>query len=217
MSHFASSREGVVKYRLQFTLAQPPSWEGYPDLNAWRKILFRLRLIGQDRRLYGGLGYGNVSERVANGFVISATQTGGREHLLPEDYALVIEADPSANLIVAAGVSHPSSEALTHAAVYRASSKVKVVLHGHCQEIWKMAGALDLPMTPRGIDYGTPAMAEAVSEWVRRKPESDVVVMGGHRDGILAYGVSADQAGGLMVAVLARAWRLCEQDPAGHL
>ncbi len=212
-----SHPEGVIRYQLRFRRSTPPTWEGYPTLNAWRRILFRLRLIGQDAGRYGGLGFGNVSERVAGGFVISATQTGGFETLRPEHYCLVQQADPDANLIVASGVEPPSSEALTHAAVYQASSRVRVVLHGHCPEIWRQRDRLARAHTPATVEYGTPAMAKAVARWVKEQPNSDIIVMEGHPDGILAYGRSADEAGKLVVETLARAWSVACQGGSGSL
>lgn len=206
MESGADIPEGVIRYELRFERSQPPCWSGYPDLNAWRRILFRLRLIGQDDRRYGGLGFGNLSERVAGGFVISATQTGGREDLSPEQYSLVHEADLEANRIVASGVEPPSSEALTHAAVYQASSRVQVVLHGHSPEIWSQADRLGLASTPADLDYGTPMMAKAVAKLVKKRPDGDIIVMKGHRDGVLAYGPSVEWAGSLVVETLVKAW-----------
>ncbi len=208
MNSGAGPGEGVIKYRLRFERRRVSAWPGYPCLNAWRRVLFRLQLIGQDRFRYQGLGFGNVSERVAQGFMISATQTGGVENLRPDQYCLVHRADLGANLVVASGGAPPSSEALTHAAVYEASSRVRVVLHGHSPDIWEQADRLGLAATSSEIDYGTPAMAEAVVCLVKKHPEDDIIVMKGHRDGFLAYGESVQGAGRLVVETLARAWAL---------
>ncbi|MCX8049594.1 MAG: class II aldolase/adducin family protein [Methylohalobius sp.] len=116
-----SKAEEVVKYKLQFVLDRPPYWEGYPSMESWRRVLFNLRLIGLDPSRYGGLAYGNVSQRLGGiSFVISATQTGGMAQLEPRHYCLVEHAELAANFILARGRYPPSSEALTHAAVYQA-------------------------------------------------------------------------------------------------
>jgi hypothetical protein len=200
--------EGIIKYRLQFILDAPPAWKGYSILESWRQVLFQLRLIGLDPNRYSGMAYGNVSQRLADGkFVISATQTGGRKHLGLEHYCLVESADPIANQVVARGCHPPSSEALTHAAVYQASPQAMAVVHGHCPEIWRLGERLGLKVT-RPADYGTPAMAEAVREQVRNRPAQGIIVMRGHLDGVLAYAKSSRQAALLMVETLARAWSL---------
>lgn len=204
----SASREGVIKYRLDFRPAASPHWSGYPQLEAWRRILFHLRLIGKDPGRYRGASYGNISQRLDSGFVISATQTGGLAALSPEHYCLVERADIETNRVVASGVHPPSSEALTHAAVYQASSQVKVVMHGHCPDIWRHASRLGLSETPTGAAYGTPALALAVKRLVKVMPVVGIIVMGGHSDGILAYGPTPGQAGQLLVDTLVRAWAL---------
>ncbi len=198
--------EGIIKYRLQFVLDASPCWEGYPILESWRQVLFQLRLIGLDPSRYAGMAYGNVSQRLADGkFVISATQTGGIKRLGLEHYCLVESADPVSNQVIARGCHPPSSEALTHAAVYQASSQAMAVVHGHCPEIWRLRERLGLKAT-RPAAYGTPAMAKAVMEQVRNRPAQGIIVMRGHLDGVLAYAKSPRQAALLMVETLARAW-----------
>ncbi|GAB6067494.1 hypothetical protein JCM13664_08120 [Methylothermus subterraneus] len=199
--------EGAVKYRLQFILDEPPRWEDCPTLEAWRRILFHLRLIGLDPNRYQGLAYGNVSQRLAGDkFIISATQTGGLEHLGPEHYCLVEKADLAANRVVARGRYPPSSEALTHAAVYQAAPGVGAVVHGHCPEIWHLGERLGCKQTSAAASYGTPALAWAVLEQVRTQPEQGIIVMRGHLDGVLAYAGSPRGAAILLIEALARAW-----------
>ncbi|BCX82304.1 L-ribulose-5-phosphate 4-epimerase [Methylomarinovum caldicuralii] len=204
----AARGEGVIRYRLDFSRGRALRWPDYPRLESWRRILRRLGMIGRAPARYGGLAFGNVSQRVPGGFVISATQTGGRERLAPEDYCLVTAAEIEANRIVACGVHPPSSEALTHAAVYRAAPQVTAVFHGHSPEIWRCGEALGLGLTPPTAGYGTPALARAVMAQVRRRPQAGVIVMAGHEDGILAYGISLSRAGTLLTTVLARALTL---------
>ncbi|WP_022948797.1 class II aldolase/adducin family protein [Methylohalobius crimeensis] len=201
--------EGVVKYRLRFTLSAPPQWDDYPDLESWRCLLFHLGLIGQDPKRYQGLAYGNVSQRLAGDrFVISATQTGGKAHLSSEHYCLVESADPTVNQVVAKGCQPPSSEALTHASVYRASVAVRAVMHGHSPEIWRYSDRLALRATPATAEYGTPAMAEAVREQVRKQPEHGIIVMKGHPDGVIAYADTPRRAALSLIETLAKAWSL---------
>src|SRR5687768_1874364 len=66
-------------------------------LGAWREIMSKTGLVGQDPARYGGAGYGNVSARVgapssergARAFLVTATQTGGKARLGLDDYCVV--------------------------------------------------------------------------------------------------------------------------------
>jgi hypothetical protein len=204
-------QEGVVQFHLNFIPADPLPATMLSSLNAWRQILYRLGLIGQDPRRYGGLGFGNVSIRVASGnaaaFVISGTQTGGMDRLSPEHYALVTDFDPATNSVVAEGVVRPSSESLTHGSLYRLDPLIRAVIHAHSPEIWTRADAIGLPVTRRDVHYGTPEMAEEVCRLFQHTPVSTLKIfaMGGHEDGIVAFGGSIEQAGLTLVRYLALA------------
>ena len=92
-------QEGVVQFKLTFLPADPLPASMLGNLNAWRQILYRLGLIGQDPHRYGGLGFGNVSIRLesgnANSFIISGTQTGGLDrlppHIIPVSKHLILQ------------------------------------------------------------------------------------------------------------------------------
>ncbi len=204
-----TSREGVVQFNLTFLPADPLPAAMIGSLNAWRQILYKLGLIGQDPHRYGGLGFGNVSIRVASGnatsFIISGTQTGGMDRLFPEHYTLVTDFDPAANSVVAEGVVRPSSEALTHGSLYRLDSRIGAVIHVHSPEIWTQADAVGLPVTRRNVHYGTPEMADEVCRLFQNTPvgELKIFAMGGHEDGIVAFGNSMEQAGLTLVRYLA--------------
>jgi L-ribulose-5-phosphate 4-epimerase len=204
-----SEQEGVIKYRLDYHLAPAQIIEGFAELNAWRSLLWRLGVIGQDDARYGGLSYGNLSLRLNDGgFLITGTQTGHLPHLTIEYYSWVRQARPEDNYLEAEGPLPPSSEALTHAAIYLAAPSVRCVAHGHCPEIWRNAKALGLACVAEETAYGTPAMAHAVSAIAKSNPEQGVIVMLGHQDGLLTYGQTPEQACWLMARCLAGAFAL---------
>ena len=181
--------EGVIKFNLEFSKSGGPDEKQFRDLEYWRHRLFQLGLTGQDPMRYDGLAYGNVSRRL-NGckFLISGTQTGRMPHLGPEHYCFVDEVDLQSNRLIAHGPIPPSSEAMTHGAVYQINSpNIAVVLHVHCPALWKNSRALSLPETSAKAAYGTPAMAQEVAEICQTSPNS-IIVMRGHLDGILAIG-----------------------------
>jgi len=197
-------REGAIKFNLDFTFARPDGMQNISEVDAWRQILHRLGLIGQDPERYEGLAFGNVSLRInRRGFFISGTQTGGKPCLAIEDYCQVLEFDIAHNRIHAKGLVKPSSEALTHAAIYEAKGQALCVIHIHSPEIWRHAHQLDIPTTAATIAYGTPAMGRAVSE--AAKDGEGIIAMGGHEDGVLAYAKTAGQASCLLLQALAKA------------
>ncbi|WP_374087821.1 class II aldolase/adducin family protein [Methylomicrobium lacus] len=212
-----SEQEGVIKYRLDYHVTPAGSVPGFADLNAWRSLLWRLGVIGQDDARYGGLSYGNLSLRSdAGGFWITGTQTGHLPQLTAEHYAWVRRARPDENYLAAEGPLPPSSEALTHAAIYQAAPTVRCVAHGHSPEIWRHAESLGLPCVAADIAYGTPAMAQAVSALAQSHQEQGVIVMLGHQDGLLTYGQTPEQACWLMTRCLARAFALADPVGAGE-
>jgi hypothetical protein len=206
-----TKQEGVVQFNLTFLPTEPLPAAMLLSLNAWRQILYRLGLIGQDSRRYGGLGFGNISIRAASGnaaaFVISGTQTGGLDRLYPEHYALVTAFDPLNNSVVAEGAARPSSESLTHGSLYRLDRSIGAVIHAHSPEIWTLADSIGIPVTRRDVLYGTPEMAEEVCRLFLNTPVSvlKIFAMGGHEDGIVAFGGSLEQAGLTLVRYLALA------------
>jgi ribulose-5-phosphate 4-epimerase/fuculose-1-phosphate aldolase len=210
-----AKQEGVIKFDLDYTPGPALPAAALAELNAWRDHLFARQLIGQDPARYGGFGYGNLSCRLApldalpnlRRFAISGTQTGHLAALGPEHYALVLACEPEHNRIVATGPIRPSSESLTHGAVYALDAALRCVLHVHSPELWQHAARLELPITDAAVPYGSPEMAAEVR---RLFAETEVAArrvfaMGGHEDGIVAFGPTLQTAGDALLAAWAAA------------
>ncbi len=213
-------REGVVRFEAVHRPGALPGGavETARTLSAWRTVLFQLGLVGEDPARYGGAGYGNVSARVgpfpgargARAFLVSGTQTGGDVCSEPEEFALVRRYDAARNRVESEGTRRPSSESMTHGAVYDLGGHLRWVFHGHSPAIWRAARALRLPTTARDVDYGTPEMAWEVGRLARETPllERRVFAMGGHEDGVVAFGRTADEAAAALLSTLAAAYAL---------
>jgi methylthioribose-1-phosphate isomerase len=203
--------EGVVRYRTRHAeaplpLALQPVVE---VLDGWRARLKGLGLVGQDGVRYGGVGWGNVSARLeGERFLISGTQTGGLERTDARHYVVVDRCDDAAagGEVWSRGPVAPSSEAMSHAALYAARPEARFVLHGHAPALWRRGQALGLPATPEGVEYGTVAMARAFREVLSAQPpgQPGVLVMGGHEDGVVSWGATAEDAGRVLLEALAR-------------
>lgn len=200
--------EGVTKFNLMFHKAGAWSLEKTAEMIAWRQILCQLKLTGQDPNRYQGLAYGNISQRTGPlSFIISGTQTGAKELLKPEDFCLVFDFDLKKNQICATVPVKPSSEALTHGAIYEANHQIGGVVHVHSPIIWRNAVRLGISHTSSGIAYGTTEMGEAVKQSAAMC-KSGLIAMGGHEDGVVGFGENICQAAINLLQVLAKAEKL---------
>lgn len=218
-------KEGLIRFQADHrTAALDPQLHGVVArrLIAWRDRLVRAGVVGRDPNRYGGVGFGNLSGRLppflgppgARSFLVTGTQTGGRPFLTLADLCVVTRYDPECNWVESFGLVGPSSESMTHGVLYDADPTICFVFHGHSPAIWEQARALGLPATEPAAGYGTPAVCREVQRllWDPEVFRGRVLVMGGHRDGILAFGETAEEAGGALLDVLSRA--LC-LDAAG--
>jgi ribulose-5-phosphate 4-epimerase/fuculose-1-phosphate aldolase len=201
--------EGYVKFSLEWT--RGPS--GIPEqlhteLERWRKELWERELIGA---YPDGIGFGNMSVRTdrADGrprreedgvtFFVTGSATGGKPSLEPNDYALVTACSLERNWLACRGGRKASSESLSHAAVYLARPGVGAVVHVHAATLWRRL-LERYPTTAAGIEYGTPQMAHAMKEIARSQAaDNGLIVMGGHEDGLLSYGVELQTAARIIV------------------
>ncbi len=217
------TEEGVIKFCVDHThTALTP--RRYGDLAcsliAWRELLTGARLLGQDPTRYGGAGYGNISARIgapssprgARPFLISGTQTSGLQAISLEELCVVSRYDLVANTAVSEGLLHPSSESLTHGAIYDLSPHIRAVIHAHAPALWGRARKLNLPITDPHATYGTTALAYDVQRLYRSTalPETQLLALGGHEDGVFVFGRNIEEAGGVLMKTLARAYEgLC--------
>ena len=206
--------EGVIKFDLRFTAGPPVAMDTLNGLNAWRHMLWKHALIGQDPARYEGYGFGNVSQRTGppdqacgkRQFVISGTQTGRLETLDNRHYACVTAYSAATNRVVAEGPVKPSSEAMTHGVIYDLDSELRAVFHVHSRDIWNSATAQGIPATSAAVEYGTPDMSREVERLFSQTDArcKGIFSMGGHQDGIVAFGKTMEEAGNILLTALAR-------------
>ena len=203
-----TEREGVIKYRLDYTAGDALYDLDYRTLTSWHRVFKQAGILGQDPKRYAGLGFGNLSQRLQGPqFLISGTQTGHLDALLPEHYAVVRQANIPDNRIVATGPVKPSSESLTHAAIYALHADIRFVFHGHSPDIWQARASLKMPETRASVPYGTPAMATEMKRLYETTgmTTTGIIAMAGHEDGIISFGPTAEAAGQLMLNFLGKA------------
>ena len=224
MAEEISEAEGVIRFHAEHRrerLAEHELGEPARVLAAWRRVARALGVLGCDPDRYGGAAFGNISLRVGaanaphglRGFLISGTQTGEREVVGLESFALVTSYEIDDSRVFSRGEVLPSSESMSHAAVYDTDAALVMVIHGHAPALWRRASDLDLVVTDPAVPYGTPEMAGEVARALGdararrgRAFHRHVIAMGGHEDGILAVGRDPDEAGAALASALAAAW-----------
>jgi hypothetical protein len=193
-----NNSEGYVKYSASHTMkpaAVPPLWQ---ELNDVRTKLHDLNLVGVHD---DGIGFGNVSIRLSgNEFLISGTATGASRELTSNGYCTVTSLDIAGNNIVSSGPIRASSESMTHGSIYQSCPEANCVIHIHSRKIFDGMIRDRCLSTPREAEYGTPEIALAIAECVKRsgKTEADIV-LAGHDEGVISYALSIKAAFNLVL------------------
>ncbi len=177
-----------IKFACEHVATELSPFSGFAELNAYRRKLLQLRLIGVDAN---GIGFGNLSIRdgTTNNFYITGSATGGMPELALADCARVVAYDFKRNWLRCEGSAIASSESLTHAAVYESDAKAGAVIHCHNSKLW--AALLNqAPTTSKAVEYGTPQMAYEVTRLfkITDVQQRRIFVMAGHEGGIVAFG-----------------------------
>ena len=187
--------DGVIKFRCtrKDELAEMPDGL-YARLEQARTVLIHKGWIGEGE---DGIGFGNISAKSDSGsdFFISGSGTGGLKSLNPEHYVLVTGYKIDENRVDCTGLINASAETMSHAALYDATYKTGAVIHIHSYGLWKKLIHV-CPTTPECVLYGTPEMAEALKNMAATPAAKryGAIVMGGHPEGIIAFGKTLDEA-----------------------
>lgn len=190
--------DGVIKFSYGLKKSLPLKEEEYIELEKWRTILFRMGLIGEYE--IEKVGYGNLSKRLDknNQFIITGTQTGKFSNLNGNHYTKILKCSLEKMTVQAQGPIAPSSESLTHFAIYQQSSHINFVFHVHNTQLWNYMITQNMDATPDYISYGTEEMAKYTSDITSNK-KSGIFVMKGHQDGVISFGETAEEAGKIIL------------------
>lgn len=183
-----------VKFTHERTTSELAPFAGFTALNACRRKLRELQLIGIDSN---GVSFGNLSVRdgATKDFYITGSATGGLPELTLADCAKVAAYDFERNSLRYEGCAIPSSESLTHAAIYESDASAHTVIHCHDLKFWLRL--LDqAPKTSEAANYGTPEMAREIMRLFERSDvhHKKILVMGGHEGGIVTFGANLKDA-----------------------
>jgi L-ribulose-5-phosphate 4-epimerase len=183
-----------TKFSSERVASEIASFGRLAELNAYRRKLLDLRLIGMDRN---GIGFGNLSVRdgTTSNFYISGSATGGIQELTLTDCAKVVACHFARNRVRYEGSALPSSESLTHAAIYESDPTAGAVIHCHDAELWA-AVLNEAPTTSNTAQYGTPELAYEIMQLFKRTDmrSRKILIIAGHEAGILTYGKDLEEA-----------------------
>ena len=187
MSHY-------VKFTYQRACGDIAPFNALAELNACRRKLLEQRLIGLDA---SGIGFGNLSVRdgVSRNFYITGSATGGLSELTPTDCVQVVTYDFARNWLCYEGAAIPSSESLTHAAIYESNQSTSAVIHCHDSVLWRTL--LDrVPTSSKTVAYGTPEMAYEIMRLFKASEvrSRKILVKAGHEGGIVTFGKNLEDA-----------------------
>ena len=162
------------------------------EINEIRNRLFDLNFVGA---YDGNIGYGNISIRTDDGFLITGATTGNIKKLTEKHYSLVTEYNFDKNSLTCTGRIKASSESLTHAAIYESNDDINAIIHIHSKELWTNL-MNRVPTTSKDIGYGTPEMAYELKKFVKicKQANDNIVVMAGHDSGIITFGTNLQEA-----------------------
>jgi L-ribulose-5-phosphate 4-epimerase len=187
MSHY-------VKFTYQRARADIAPFDALAQLNACRQKLLEQGLMGIDSN---GVGFGNLSVRDGwtTSFYITGSATGGLPELAPTDCVRVVAYDFARNWLRYEGAAIPSSESLTHAAIYESDPSTSAVIHYHDSVLWRTL--LDrVPTSSKAVAYGTPEMADEIMRLFKVSDvrSRQIFVMAGHEGGMVTFGKNLEEA-----------------------
>ena len=190
--------EGYIKFNCRWIKDKPVGPEFISELNIWRSKLYNVGLIG----MYdSGIGFGNISVRFGtNNFLITGSATGGYEKLNESHYVVVTDYNLEQNSLTCRGPIKASSESLSHAVIYKNSPDTRAVIHIHNLKLWQQL-LNNYPTTRESAAYGTPEMADEIEKLFNTADlhTERLIVMAGHREGIITFGETLDEAGELLL------------------
>ena len=183
-----------IKFTYECVRPEVSAFDQLAELNECRRKPRQLHFIGVDSN---GIGFGNLSVRdgATSNFCITGSATGALAELTLADCVRVVAYDFEQNRVCYEGSAVPSSESLTHAAIYKSEPTAYAVIHCHDFALW--ATLLHcVPTTSQAAAYGTPQMANEIIRLfnVGDLRTGKIFVMAGHESGIVAFGENFEEA-----------------------
>ncbi len=191
--------EGRIRFNTVFVSEKPVNDKKMGELAEWCERFQNLGLTPD----FEGKCTGNLSFRLKDGFVVTASGLETKENLCGDCFVYVKHFDEQKKQVFVEGKRNPSSEAMMHFLIYRERKDVNAIFHGHNNSILINADKLGLPVTENEEDYGS---IELAKEALKALGESNLVVLKNH--GFVSVGKTMEEAGELALSALKQSEQL---------
>ena len=189
-------KEGKIKFNTVFVSENVPTDPKLGELKKWSETFQKNGLTPEVEGNYTG----NLSFRLNQGFVITASALKNKENLSDNCFVYVKDYNPQTNTFYVEGTQKPSSESIMHQLIYDANKEIVAVFHGHNNLIVRFAQELSLPVTENEYESGTVELAKEV---LKILSNNKVVVLKNH--GFVCVAKTMKTAGETALAVLDKA------------
>ena len=154
------------------------------ELKKWCGVFQRRDLTP----VFEGNYTGNLSFRVKDGFVITASGLKSKENLTDESFVYVKTYNEKSNTFYIEGKKKPSSESIMHQLIYGSNKEVNAVFHGHNDLIVAYAKKMGFAVTEKEYESGTLELAKEV---LKVLADNKLVVLRNH--GFVCMGKTMEQ------------------------
>ena len=189
-------KEGKIKFNTVFVSDTVPSDPNLGQLKKWSEQFQKNGLTPEVEGNYTG----NLSFRLNEGFVITASALKNKENLGDDSFVTVKKYDQQTNTFYVEGKKKPSSESIMHQLIYDSNMEIMAVFHGHNYLIVRFAKEIKLPVTENEYESGTVELAKEV---LKILGDNKVVVLKNH--GFVCVAKNMKTAGELALATLEKA------------
>ena len=161
-------------------------------LNHWAWVFSEIGLTPvHEKGAYGNMSYRYHDES----FVITKTGMRPKRAVDEDNFCRVDFYDHQKQDFWFTGKHKPSSECFLHDCIYRSFGSVGAIMHGHSTLMNEAAVELNIPVTDRFCDYGTPELADSALEIISMTDK--IIILKDH--GFVAIGDSIAEASGLVL------------------
>jgi len=188
-----------IKFKTNFLSKEIPDEKEIEELKHWCNQFHKNNLTSE----FQGASVGNLSTRVEDYFIITASVLKSKESLNNDSFVRVINYDVYNNIFFVEGMSEPSSESIMHYLIYNTRDDVNAIFHGHNDLIIKNAEKLKIPVTKNEQPPGTMELANEVLDILGNN--NIIVVKNG---GFVTLGGTMKDAGQLALNTLKKSTKI---------
>jgi ribulose-5-phosphate 4-epimerase/fuculose-1-phosphate aldolase len=188
-----------IKFKTNFLSKEIPNEKEIEELKNWCNQFQKNNLTPE----FQGASVGNLSTRIEDYFIITASVVKSKDNLKNDSFVRVINYDVYNNVFFVEGMLEPSSESIMHFLIYNTRDDVNAIFHGHSDLILKNAAKLKIPVTKNEQPPGTMELANEVLDVLGNN--NIIIIKNG---GFVSLGGTMKEAGDLAIKILKKAQSL---------